>query len=452
MRASSVFAGCVLLTSVAFAAAREAGGEAPVLALEIDRVEVALDFGRRVVDAEAEYLIGLDPSVVAADPDVLSLDMYRETRLEARRFKTRVYDGWMSWSGDLYFPDALGPDLPAGYILLVNHGDRVSGVLNVLATGDEFQILGSPGGEHRLVRMKRERRTSCGVNLEGIESEYEAPSADAPATSGTQAPLAGQGPVEIDVLALIMYDQDSPQTRDFIQTSVALANLAFDQSEVAATYNLIGPHYLSYAECWFYGCLGKTTVSDYLVWMNSSIYIEMKRNQYSADMVALFVQPGVADPCGRANLPYKNPAGQIRFLGGAGQDLPWTDEAYSVHTIGCGLNDLTFAHELGHNYGLRHDNNDPWDPDPFHPQYQPIDQYPRGHIFWTTYGQRATVMGCVPPYSGDPFAGVCDRLLYYSDPNIWVPMWGVEPTGSYQENAAAAEALRDRVQEYSLFR
>ena len=61
-------------------------------------------------------------------------------------------------------------------------------------------------------------------------------------------------------------------------------------------------------------------------------------------------------------------------------------------------------------------------------------------------------MGCVDPLTGDPFVQVCDRLLYFSDPNVTIPIYGAEPTGSYEDRAAAAESLRMRVDEYALFR
>ena len=86
----------------------------PFMTLEISRTEVPLSLGLTVRDAEAEFLINLDPHTVADAPEVLLLDLYKGVRLEARRFKTRVYNEGMSWSGHLYFPDILGPDVITG--------------------------------------------------------------------------------------------------------------------------------------------------------------------------------------------------------------------------------------------------------------------------------------------------------------------------------------------------
>lgn len=210
-----------------------------------------------------------------------------------------------------------------------------------------------------------------------------------------------------------------------------------------ANYNLLGPVVTGASDV----PSNINSVDQYLFWMNGDgkAYVEGKRNQYNADMVVLFVQPGLQDGCGIANLPYRNPQGEVRYMGSMYQlELEWTDEAYSVQEIGCGLNDLTFAHELGHNYGLRHDFDD--DGGSLASPYLPIDPHPRGHEYMTAYGQRATVLGCTGVTTP------CHRVGYYSDPNFTIPLYGAEPTGSYLKHAAAAEVLRVRVQEYKLFR
>jgi hypothetical protein len=171
-------------------------------------------------------------------------------------------------------------------------------------------------------------------------------------------------------------------------------------------------------------------------------YVEQVRSTWSADMVVLLAPSSTGGGvCGQAN---------ERFLDGSTHkytvtttvNYPWdVEEAYSVQKLNCGLNDLTFAHELGHNYGLRHDGAGTVSP-------QGIDDDPRGYVFLTAYGYRASLMGCVGG------AAPCYRLAYYSDPNITVPMYGYEPTGSagppYHANAASV--MRSRVSEYALFR
>ncbi len=447
MRVSSVFAGLIvliLLMSAAFLSAQGAGGEPPVLALEIDRVEVPLDFGRRVVDAEAEYLIDLDPSVVAADPDVLSLDMYRETRLEARRIGFRIRDDWVAWSGNLYFPDLLGLEMPAGYVLLVNRGDRVTGVVSVYATDDEFQIVAS-AGQHRLVRLKRERMPTCGVRSDHIDAIWEQTPDNSIEPQGFGGmPSTSGGHSEIRVLAVVPQGHLTTQAEDFIITSVEIANDAFNFSlahhDVGVEYVLTG---ISEMVTVPLAPPPSPPASDkrmesYLLWMNTG-GIDQHRDYYQADMVALFVPPDAYPYCGIANLRFLHPDGIERIITGFAW-REWTNQAFSVQVIGCGMNDVTFAHELGHNFGLRHDSatlEAPW---------LPLEDYPnpRGHLFWTTrWGQKATVMGCVGG------AAPCNRVLYYSDPTFILPFWGVEPTGSIEDRADAVSVLIGMAEEYS---
>ncbi|MGA7458173.1 MAG: zinc-dependent metalloprotease family protein [Methyloceanibacter sp.] len=68
------------------------------------------------------------------------------------------------------------------------------------------------------------------------------------------------------------------------------------------------------------------------------------RDQYQADLVHLLVGYKEANPCGIGWMP---PLDQIS---------PDTkDWAYSVSERGCAINNYSFIHELGHNFGLNHD-------------------------------------------------------------------------------------------------
>ncbi len=418
---------------------------APFLTLDISKAEVPLEFGLAITDAEAEFLIEVDRLALASDPTALSLDLYKDTRLEARRFKTRRFKNWMSWSGELHFPDALSSDRPGGVAIFVDHGDHVSGIIQVDATHDDFQIVGTASGKHHLIRLKRNRVTSCGVDTKvaGAESGAKTPLGNTAMVVSNSIGVSTTEAAQIDVLAMVPNGQMSSQTEDFIIDSFAAANNVFDYSNVNAFYNLVYIEEIA-PDVW----LPSNNLFDLLKWMNAggANFIEERRASAGADMVAMFVNLE-SGPCGVANLRYRvNDHDQVLVQGLSG--ILWDDNepAYSVHKIGCSLTDYTFAHELGHNFGLRHDYNDSGgDPNEFI-FYPPIDPNPRGYEFMTWMGERATVMGCYGPDAP------CERTHYYSDPQIY--WYGWCPTGDESEpyRANAASALRNRVLEYSLLR
>ena len=120
------------------------------------------------------------------------------------------------------------------------------------------------------------------------------------------------------------------------------------------------------------------------------------RDQYDADMVALFIPTSWtqgSNACGVALLPEAD--GGVRFWSG-----DFNERAFSVMRDGCGLNDYTFAHELGHNFGMRHDNEN---------TSSPPHLFANGRgtkSFWFFSGEKATVMGCLGDGSGDPLGAV----------------------------------------------
>ncbi len=419
-----------------------AGESPPLLSLEVNRTEVPLELGLSVRDAEAEFLIDLNPLAVAEAPEGFSLDLYKDVRLEARRFKTRVYEDRTSWSGHLYFPDLLGKDAPAGYILLVNHGDHVSGILNIYATQDDFQIRGNSKGEHRLIKVKHHRTPPCGMNTDEVVSvPQRQPRAKSTVTSGIKmATLLDEA--EIEVLVIVPTDEHDTPFDDFIDASVDIANDAFYLSGIDASYNVTivdSDDVPEWGTEWNY--IDMYNDHDWLKWMNSG-EVDDERDAAEADMVVLYVPQWNDDNCGIANIRFYHDQNYDEEVITQTAHLSWSSRAFSVQLIGCGLNDLTFAHELGHNFSLRHDT------DPLSSPTKPLLSYPdpQGHIFSTAYGSRASVMGCVTDTA-------CARLLYFSDPDFTVPMYGITPTGRVDHNngyyADAVQVLEGLVSEYA---
>jgi peptidyl-Asp metalloendopeptidase len=93
-----------------------------------------------------------------------------------------------------------------------------------------------------------------------------------------------------------------------------------------------------------FDCINYTPVggdlSDDLTWVRTDAGVAQLRNRHRADLVSLIVPAG--SYCGRG---YEN------------YPVEATDEAYafSVVKASCAIGNYSFAHELGHNIGMRHD-------------------------------------------------------------------------------------------------
>ncbi|MCZ6718095.1 MAG: M12 family metallo-peptidase [Gammaproteobacteria bacterium] len=106
-----------------------------------------------------------------------------------------------------------------------------------------------------------------------------------------------------------------------------------------------GIHATVEIECHDYNPIGDDLTAD-LSWVRTDAGIATLRDNHDADLVSLIVPS--ADFCGRAYENYPVTA----------TDEEW---AYSVVKGSCALGNYSFAHELGHNIGMRHDrtgNND----------------------------------------------------------------------------------------------
>jgi PKD domain/Metallo-peptidase family M12B Reprolysin-like len=431
-----LFVSASLLLSLPAAAARPAdpGGPPRLYALDVvAQPAVRLDL---VPDGDEEFLIDVDPAAVAANPPAFVIDLPGSSPLVATR--TRFVDygpDWKSWFGTLRHAGTAGPG--TGFIHLGYHGDRMTAVVDF--AGERYRIVGGGEESHRLVRLSNELSPPpCGLD-EAADAAAE-PLFDASAV-GTNQDDASPSVVlaavtmttRIDVLAVYpkafftMTSTVESSIFTFVQDSISLANNAFANSNVPAYYNLVGIVPVLDASQPFSG------VSSSLSWLNSEpAEVTALRNAFGADVVTVYIPFGWSNPnvCGIANLP--------------GAFTPIGQKAYTANRNACGLSDFTLGHEIGHNYGMRHEDDT---------SSSPLFSFGKGMLLTVSGQPKATVMGCTCGLSPKPAcgsniaAGVCNRIPHFSDPNI--AYQGVT-TGAADRNNA--EVGRQQVGGYANFR
>lgn len=388
-------------------------------------------------ETAAEAVLRVDHGLIQRDPDAVSVPLPGGAVATARRT-------WWSWvSADEYH--WLGElDGAAGSVAFHYYQGRLFGSL--LTAGAEYR-LEPEDGLHRLVRAETPFG-SCGLDrldaaagagpgaiAEGVRSIGAFVGSDTDCSD----PLIY---TSIDVMVLYPQSLRADQVEPYAVAQVAKANSLFINSGVRIQYTLVyvgpitgeqppGPNASGIARA----------TRPVLDWLNLQFAtatpdteVELLRKAHGADMISIVVPLHTADAtCGIANMVEKRNGNETM----SGSTQAFGTKAFTAVELDCGNGDFTFAHELGHTFGMRHED----DRSPFN-----ILDWAYGYIVPLPTGARATVMACVSPATG------CQRIERFSNPNISYE--GV-PTGlhSSQSSTPAHDACvaNLRAGQYAVF-
>ena len=203
-----------------------------------------------------------------------------------------------------------------GFVTLVVHEEAVAGSIWTPNSAYELSYLG--GGVHALRDVTNTRLAVCGGGL------------PAAASSATGAPTAQSGADDGSVVDILVvwtpaaeevYGGGKTQVLSRIEMLIAYANDAFERSGAFVSLNLVGAERVDYMETTSGVDLGRLAVLD----DGHMDDVHERRDSLGADLVYLLVS--------------------------GGRGIAQLSGPFSVGTERV----VTFAHEVGHNFGIEHE-------------------------------------------------------------------------------------------------
>jgi|GEM_PF-1100109 len=300
---------------------------------------------------------------------------------------------------------SLADETASQVVVTVERGVVLASVVS--PSRGSFRIQ-SNGDGYDLVSVDASTAGGCG---EPIEPEHHAHTPKFSATiapPGLRAPCSEDGS-GIDVLVVytpgaVTLAGGQAAMDTLIQASIDEMNLALSNSLVPTQVNLAWSEEVSYTTSGSFSTDLARLRDPSDGYMDS---VPQLRDDLKADLVCLISEPG--DVCGIA---------YISVLAG---ETPNEDLGFSVVNVNCATAPVSaFAHELGHNFGVRHE----W---AALPCANGATKYAKAYIEPSDTFETVVATGTAP------------RVLYYSNPDV---NYGGMPTGVAEGMTDPADAAR----------
>lgn len=282
-------------------------------------------------------------------------------------------------------------NVPMSTVTLVYSGGEMAG--SIITPTALFQIRPAPQGAtadsggrlHVVSQIDQDRFMREADPIEPAFTEAELAAVDTPmADSGDAIDL-----MVVYTAAAAAHAGGRGSIANLINLAVSETNTSYANSGVNQRIRLVHSAQVPYVESNDFG----TNLTNLRLGVGALSGVAALRNAHAADLVTMLIRPASPNACGIAYL--------MTAVTGT-----FASAGYSVTDTSCVSPNYTFAHELGHNMGARHD----WFVDGGTTPYT----YAHGHVN-ATPGQRwRTIMAYADQCSTQGFS--CTRLLNWANP------------------------------------
>ena len=325
------------------------------------------------------------------------------------------------------------PGIAISSVVIVEENGVLSGNVNVLNKKYQIRNVGAAGHVMRQINADALPPDHSAVAVKAaVKSSPMRSKERVPAEIGINTAIDDGTLIDVMVVytpAARISQGGTAAMNSLVNLAVVETNNAYANSLVTQRVRLVYAGEVSYVESNFATDLARLQGADD-GFMDA---VHQLRNLYGADLVSLW--GNYTGGCGLANLMLDETAS-------------FASQGFNVVDRNCATNNLSFAHELGHNMGLQHDLFDGNGGTTVTPEGSAIPtaiNYAHGYVdlinrFRSVMAISALCDAQVPPID-------CVRLPYFSNPNVILTN---VPTGNI--NAQEFRALNDTRETTANFR